>query len=228
MYRSSYRMMVWLALLGTVSGCAEILDTHGTPAGYSAPGALAGPPPGDSISSAGTVLYNGGNLQFAADGDTPDPTADLIPGGQPHNTDSYLINFSGVKLTITDTPILRITALGDGGDVACSLDIAGGQFTLNGGAGSLVAGPYTGAADLHRVLLRLDNRSNRCLLNIRQYMQGSSSPNDPQTLPAIDASVPYQAPGFSELDRVRVGWVATSPSDATNYFLGPMVISAEN
>lgn len=227
MYPTEFRMVCWALMLGAIAGCSEILDTHATEAGYSGPGSLVGPPPGDSISAAGNVNFNGGNLQLVASG-SGSGSADLIPGGQPHNTGSYLINFSGVKLTITDTPVLRVAALGDRNRVACSLDIAGGEFTLNGGAGAVVAGPYTGAADLHRVLLRLDNRSERCLVNIRQYMQGSASPNDPQTLPAVDASVPYQTAGFSELDRVRVSWENVSRTDATSYFLGPMVISRQN
>lgn len=207
-----------------VASCTTILDTHATNAGYSGAGGLAGPPPGDSVASRGNVLYNGGALQLALQGTTPN-SVELFPGGKPHNADSYLINFRGVKLTITETPILRIVARGDGGRIACSLDIAGGEFRLNGGSGTVVAGPYTGNADLHRVLLRLDNRTNRCFLNIRQYMQASQSPNDPQTLPVINANVPYEDPDFDELDRVLVSWESVQPDDFTSYFLGPMIIS---
>ncbi len=207
------------------ASCTEILNTHSSGAGPAEPGSLVGSPAGDSVASQGNVIFNSGNMNLAVNGSTPAPRVDLVPGSKPHNTSEYSLQFSGVKLTITDQPVLAIDAIDDGGRIACGLEIAGGEFRLIGGAGSVIADTYTGAADEHRILLRMDKASDRCFVLIEQVTQGT---DDPPIKPATNANVPFINAGFDELDRVRVQWEQTSPEDATQYFLGPTVITKRN
>lgn len=72
---------------------------------------------------------------------------------------------------------------------------------------------------------RLDSRGNQCFVNISQYAQASTSPNGPQSVPVINANVPYENADFDELDLVRVSWENIQSNDFTSYFLGPMEIS---
>lgn len=211
-------------LLTALAGCTEILNTHSSGDGPGGPGPIPGAPAGDSVSASGPVLFNGGNIQLPADGTSP-TLVDLIVGGHPHNTSEYAISFSGVKLTVTDTPVIAIDVLNDDDDVACGLEIAGGNFRLVSGIGSPIVGTYTGAADEHRVFLRVDLASARCFLRIEQVAQGTDGP---PVQPVITADGPVIAAAFGELDRLRVAWEAALPTDATNYFLGPTIISKRN
>lgn len=211
-------------LLAALGGCTEILNTHSSGDGPAGPGPIPGAPAGDSVSAAGPVLFNGGNIQLPANGTSP-TLVDLIVGGHPHNTSEYAVSFSGIKLTVTDTPVIAIDALNDDDDVACGLEIAGGNFRLVSGIGSPIVGTYTGAADEHRVFLRIDLASERCFLRIEQVAQGTDGP---PVQPVITADGPVIAAAFGELDRLRVAWEAILPTDATNYFLGPTVISKRN
>lgn len=205
--------------------CSTILDTHSSGNGPAGPGSLAGSPAGDSVDSQGNVIFNGGNMSLAVNGSTPAPRVDLVPGGKPHETSEYELQFSGVKLTITDQPVLAIDAIDDGGRIACGLEIAGGEFRLIGGSGPVVADTYTGAADEHRIFLRMDKTLERCSVRIEQVAQGT---NGPPIKPETQASTPFVNAGFDELDRVRVQWEQTSPADGTQYFLGPAVITKRN
>ena len=205
--------------------CAEILNTHSSGTGPAGPGSLAGSPAGDSVASQGNVIFNGGNMNLAVNGSSPAPRVELVPGGKPHDTSEYSLRFSGVKLTITDQPIVAIDAIDTGGRIACGLEIAGGELRLIGGARSVIADTYTGSADEHRILLRIDKASNRCFVLIEQVTQGTDGP---PIKPATNANVSFVNAGFNELDRVRVQWEQTSPEDATQYFLGPAVITKRN
>ncbi|WP_282610501.1 hypothetical protein [Pelagibius sp. Alg239-R121] len=211
-------------MLLMASGCTEILNTHSSGSGPEGPGAIPGAPGGDSVSATGPVIFNSGNIQLPANGTSP-ILVDLIVGGHPHDTSEYAISFSGVKLTITDTPVIAIDALNAVGQQACGLEISGGEFRLVSGAGAPAIGTYTGAADEHRVFLRVDLASARCFVRIEQVAQGTDGP---PVQPVIVGDGPVIAAAFGELDRLRIAWEETSPGDATNYFLGPVVISKRN
>ena len=217
-------LLAAFTVLGILGGCTEILNTHSSGDGPAGPGPIPGAPGGDSVSATGPVIFNTGGFQLSANGSSP-ILVDLIAGGQPHNTSEYAISFSGVKLSITDRPVIAIDALNASEQVACGLEISGGEFRLVSGAGSPVIGNYTGAADQHRVFLRIDLASSRCFVRIEQVTQGTDGP---PVLPIITADGPVIAAAFGELDRLRVAWEETSPDDATNYFLGPTVISKRN
>jgi hypothetical protein len=213
---------VFLALPLLFVGCTQILNTHSTGTGPAGAGSLPGAPGGDSVSSVGNVVYNSGNIQLAADGASPAASVELVPGGKPHDTNSYSLNFSGVKLTITANPVLAIDVVDDEGAVACGLEIAGGEFRLIGGDGPVVIDTYTGAADEHRIFMRLDKNVDRCFIRIEQVTQGTDGP---PIKPVVTGDAPFVDSAFDELDFVRVRWEQTSESDATNYFLGPVVIT---
>ncbi len=206
----------------TLVSCTTILDTHSTGPGPVAAGALPGDPPGDSVTSVGNVLFNGGNISLNATGTSPAPRVNLSPGGKPHNTSEYSLNFSGVKLTTSDTPVLAIDAIDDAMQIACGLEIAGGDIRLIGGAGAVVADTYTGNADEHRILLRMDKNTDRCFVRVEQVPQGTDGP---PIKPAISANAPFINSDFDELDLVRVRWEETSSGDATQYFLGQAEIT---
>jgi hypothetical protein len=213
---------IFLALPLLFVGCTQILDTHSTGTGPAGPGTLPGAPSGDSVSSVGSVGYNGGNIALAADGASPAASVELVPGGKPHNTNSYSLNFSGVKLTVTANPVLAVDVVDDAGAVACGLEIAGGEFRLIGGDGPVVIDTYTGAADEHRILMRMDKSLDRCFIRIEQVPQGTDGP---PIKPVATGDAPFVDSAFDELDFVRVRWEQTSESDATSYFLGPVVIT---
>ncbi|WP_299739719.1 hypothetical protein [uncultured Roseobacter sp.] len=219
-------LKISLACLSTLAvlGCTEVLDSQANGAAPSGPGPLAGPPAGDSASSSGNVIYNSGNTQLLADGSSSG-VLNLVTGGKPHNTDSYSISFSGVKLTITEEPVLAIDALDTSGQLACGLEIAGGEFRLVSGAGTSMIGTYSGNADQHNVVMRLDLDGNRCFVVITQVAQGTSGP---QIQAPIEANGPIFASSFGDLDRLRVAWEDTAGAGATSYFLGRTVISKQN
>lgn len=218
------KIFMVVPILLTMS-CSTILDTHSPGNGPMGPGPLAGAPAGDSVVSQGNVLFNGGNMSLAVNGTTPAPRVDLVPGGKPHETNEYTLQFSGVKLTITDRPVLAIDAIGESGRIACGLEIAGGEIRLIGGSGPMVADTYTGAADEHRIFLRMDKTFDQCSVRIEQVAQGTKGP---PIKPQAQASASFVNAGFDELDLVRVQWEQTSSDDATQYFLGPAVITKRN
>ena len=225
---SAARQLLVFGLLLTGLGlqsCAEILNTHSSGIGPAGPGPLAGAPEGDLVAAEGNVIFNGGNIDLLADGSTPPARVDLVPGGKPHNTSEYSLRFSGIKLTTTAQPVLAVDAIDDGGRIACGLEIAGGEFRLIGGAGAVIADTYTGAADEHRIVLRMDKATDRCFVLIEQVAQGTDGP---PIKPAMQANVPFVNVAFDELDRVQVQWEQTSPRNATQYFLGPAVITRRN
>ena len=211
---------ICLAAAIAVSGCSEILDTHANGDGPAGPGVLAGPPDGDSISSSGGVIFNGGNIQLTSN-DPLSGQINLRPGGQPHDTSDYYVNFSGVALSIADEPLLTIDALDTAGALACGLEISGGAFRLVSGQGTTEIGTYSGQADQHNIQWRLSRNAARCYVQIDQVAQGT---NGPATQPTISANAPFATAGFADLDRVRIGW-EDAAGTATSYFLGRVVIS---
>jgi len=217
-----YPKIIMMMPIVLATSCTEILNTHSSGVGPTGIGSLAGPPEGDSVDSQGNVIYNSGNINLAVNGSSPAPSVNLVPGGKPHNTSEYSLQFSGVKLTITDQPVLTIDAIDNGGRIACGLEIAGGDFRLIGNAGPVIADTYTGAADEHRILLRIDKTGDRCFVLIEQVAQGTDGP---PIKPVTNANTPFVNAGFDELDRVRVQWEQVSPEDSTQYFLGPTVIT---
>lgn len=217
------RNILLSAALAT-AGCSEVLDTHSSGVGPNGPGALPGAPSGDSITATGNVLFNDGGQQLSANG-TGTTGVTLITGGKPHNTTEYLINFRGVKLTITDTPVLAVDTFDTEDRQACGLEIAGGEFRLVSGNGTAVIGTYSGQADIHTVLMRLNRTAARCYVGITQVAQGTDGP---LTQPEIAANAPFVSANFGDLDRMRVRWESTASSDATSYFLGRTVISKRN
>lgn len=217
--------VILAVLIVLTAACTEILNTHSSGDGPAGPGSLAGGPAGDSVASDGNVVFNGDNMQLSANGSTPAPRVDLVPGGKPHNTSEYSLNFSGIKLTITDQPVLAIDAIDDARRIACGLEIAGGEFRLMDGAGSVIADTYTPDGNEHRILLRMDKATDRCFVRIEQVPQGTDGP---PIKPVAVANASFVSGGFDELDLVRVRWEQTAPEDATSYFLGPAVISERN
>lgn len=217
-----YLKVIMLIPIVLTASCTEILNTHSLGNGPMGAGPLAGSPAGDSVTSQGNVIFNGGNIQLAVNGSNPEPRVDLVPGGKPHNASEYSLIFSGVKLTITDQPVLAIDVIDNGNRIACGLEIAGGELRLIGGAVPVVADTYSGAADEHRILLRMDKALERCFIRIEQVAQGTDGP---PVKPITFANTSFVNAGFDELDRVRVQWEQTTSQDATNYFLGPVVIT---
>lgn len=213
-----------LAFIAALASCTQILDNQGNGASPAGPGALAGPPPGDSVNSSGDVIYNMGNTQVTVGGSSPG-VLNLVTGGKPHNTANYSITFSGVKLTITEPPVLAIDAFDTANRLACGLEIAGGEFRLVSGAGTTDIGTYSGLADQHNVIMRLDLEGARCFVVINQVAQGTDGP---PTQPTIEANAPFVDADFGDLDRMRIRWEDTAGASPTSYFLGRMRISKSN
>lgn len=213
--------------LTLLAGCTEILraefDLGSNESLVSGP--LPGPPPGDSVVVTGEVVAAGSGVSMLLGAGPPTPRLDFITGGKPHDTTAYAISFEGVKLTITDTPVLAIDTIDVAGRNACRLEISGGEFRLVGGDGPKVIGEYTAAADVHHVLLRLDKFGSRCAIQITQVAQGE--PDSEPTVPTIIDNVPFQDPDFDELDIVRFAWEQVEPDDATQYFLDTLVVSKQ-
>lgn len=207
-----------LAVLGA---CTEILNTHSSGDGPPGPGAIPGAPSGDSVAADGIVNFNGGTIQLVADA-AVQSGVDLITAGKPHDTTEYAISFRGVKLTIFDQPVLAISALDTDGDLACGLEIAGGEFRLVSGSGTAVIGTYSFNADEHRIFLRLALGQERCFIRIEQVAQGTDGP---PVQPVIVADGPFVADQFGDLDRMRVVWEPSNQGSGTSYFLGPTTIS---
>lgn len=213
--------------LTLLAGCAEIIRAEfddGT--GVLPSGPLPGLPFGDSAQVTGQVIFQGSTVSLFIVAGGPDPQLDLITGGKPHNTTDYWINFRGIKLTITETPVLAFDTIDEDGRNACRLEIADGEFRLVGGAGSVAIGEYTGNADVHEVLMRLDKTNDRCFVRINQIPQGAGPGVDP-TMPVITADAPFQDSAFDELDVVRFAWEEVGPGDATQYFLDEVVASEQ-
>lgn len=210
-----------------LTGCAEIISADfddGT--GVLPSGPLPGLPLGDAAEVTGQVIYQGSSVSLFLGAGGPDPQLDLITGGKPHNTTNYWINYRGIKLTITETPVLALDTIDEDGRNACRLEIADGEFRLVGGNGSTVIGAYTFNADTHYVLMRLDKTTDRCFVRINQVPQGSGPGADP-TMPVITADAPFLDAGFDELDIVRFAWEQVGPDDATQYFIDEVVVSRQ-
>ena len=215
-----------ISFLGIMVSCGpRVLHTEFEPdAGPWPSGPLAGPPNGDSAQVQGEVIGNGHSVSLMSDSSA---SIDLITGEKPHNTDGYTIGFSGVKLTITEEPVIAIDALDAQDQLACGLEISGGEFRLISGNGENVIGNYTGQADQHNITMRLNLGSGTCGVIINQVAQGSG-PNAPNTVPTISATAPLATSGFQELDRVEVAWEDTPGDGPTQYFLGHMTITKDD
>jgi hypothetical protein len=206
-------------------GCSEILRAEfDTGPGVLASGPLPGPPSGDSAVVTGQVIGVGSGVSLVLGAGGPNPRLDLVTGGKPHDTSEYWVGFRGVKLTITQTPVLAIDTIDEDGRIACRLEISGGEFRLVSGAGSKVIGEYSSSADEHKVLMRIDKTAHRCFIQITQVAQGSGPGAEP-TMPTITADGPFHAAAFGELDIVRFAWEQVAPGDATQYFLDDVVAS---
>jgi len=217
-------LVVVIGILVT-AGCARVLHTDFESANGPWPnGALAGPPSGDSAQVSGEVLGLGSSVSLLS---TSSASIELITGGKPHNTQGYAIDFSGVKLTIEETPVIAIDALDASGQNACGLEISGGEFRLVSGDGENVIGSYSSNADEHRVFMRLNLGGGTCGVRIEQVAQGAG-PGAPPTQPLITAIAPLVTADFEELDRLRVRWEETEGASATQYFLGHVTISKDN
>lgn len=215
-------------LLLLTAGCTTILNTDFESEGGPWPsGPLPGPPRGDAAEVQGEVLGLGESVSLMSAGSA---RLDLITGGQPHNTDGYTISFTGVKLTISEVPVVVIQALDADENLACGLEISGGEFRFISGEGEQAIGQYTGNADQHRVLMRLNLGVETCFVQIEQVEQGFDGPPEdaPVTVPLITATAPLVTPGFAELDRLRVAWEEAQGVPPTQYFLGAVEISKDN
>lgn len=207
-----------------VSGCSEIVDSHSGGSSPAGPGPIAGPPNGDSLTSSGNIVFNGGNIQLvAAEPGQQQTGVSFQTAGQPHNTSEYSISFSGVKLTISDLPVLAIDLFDTSQQLACGLEIAGGEFRLVSGNGTTAFGTYSANADQHNVFLRLALGQNRCFVRVEQVPQGQSGP---PTQPIFTSDGPFVASGFGDLDQIRFVWEQfNSP---TSYFLGRLIATKRN
>lgn len=210
----------------SLSACSEILNLQSSGSSPGGPGPIPGPPPGDSVASAGAVTYNTGNITIVST-TGPQSAVSLRPRQLSRVPQNYLLNFAGVKLRIEETPILAIDTFDTQGRQACGLEIAGGEFRLVSGNGTHVIGTYTPNADTHYVLMRLSRPSHSCAVSIRQVQQGQG-PDTPQTVPPINATAPFIDADFGALEEMRYTWNNPQPNRAENYFIGNVIISAGN
>jgi len=214
-----------IALIGAtgvfLTNCTTIIDSQGNGASPSGPGPLAGPPPGDSISAAGEVLFNAGSLQLLAT--TGTQTGVAFRPDEDHGTpNEYTLTFAGVTTLIEPQPVVAVDVFDTSQRLGCGLEISGGEFRLVSGDGTNVIGTYSSQADEHRVIMRI---AERCFVNIRQFGQGLG-PNSPLTAPVIDTSAPLAANGFGVLERVQVAYEQVTPDTPGSYFVGQLTVSA--
>ncbi|MGB3245851.1 MAG: hypothetical protein WBB25_15055 [Sulfitobacter sp.] len=214
-----------IALVGAsgilLSSCTTIIDSHGNGSSPAGPGDLPGPPPGDSMSAAGQVLFNGGSMQLSATSGTQTGVA-FRPDEDHGNQDEYTLSFAGVITLITAQPVVAVDVFDTSQRLGCGIEISGGEFRLVSGNGTNVIGSYSAQADEHRVILRI---ADRCFVNIRQFGQGLG-PNSPQTAPVIEASAPLAASDFGILERVQVAYEQVTPDTPGSYFVGRLTVSA--
>lgn len=214
--------VVLLSLMA--AGCTQVLHTDFESDGGPWPsGNLAGPPAGDSAEVEGEVTGLGDAVTLDS---ASAASLELITGGKPHDTTGYTIRFAGVKLTISETPVLAIDALDARGQNACGLEISDGEFRLVSGDGESSIGEYTFNADEHRVVMRLNLGSGTCGVRIEQVEQGAG-PDAPPTVPLITATAPLITQDFAELDRLRFAWEDADGSP-TQYFLGHVTINKDD
>lgn len=214
-----------IALIGAtgvlLASCTTIIDSQGNGASPPGPGALPGPPSGDSISAAGEVLFNGGSLQLLAT--TGTQTGVAFRPDEDHGTpNEYTLTFAGVITLIEPQPVVAVDVFDTNQRLGCGLEISGGEFRIVSGEGTNVIGTYSAQADEHRVIMRI---ADRCFVNIRQFGQGLG-PNSPLTAPVIDTSAPLAARDFGVLERVQVAYEQVTPDTPGSYFLGQLTVSA--
>lgn len=217
----SGRLAAAIASLVLAGGCATLLDTHADGTAPDGPGALPGPPGGDSLGSGGSVIFNEANVQIVSSAQTQSGVS-LRPAASSSGAD-YLINLSGVMLSISPRPLMAMEVRDPVGRVACGIDIADGDFRLVQSGGAPVIGSY-GPGDLHRILLRVSRRERRCVVNIQLTPQGSDPGTAPET-PPIDASGAFVASDFDSLSEFRLVWELPVSAGQTSYFLGPVRIT---